>query len=173
VRFLLLIIFCFSSLGELFSQNYAEHVQLVLNFAKFIDWTRFEFNNPNDPIVIGVYEGKEYTNTFDYMAKSQRVSGKELVVKHFVAGEDLTNCNILFLPHIKEMEITIFLKKLDDHQIVTIANNIDGFCRAGGIINLTLNDPDYQFQINYNKAVRDNIAISPQVLIKAKIINSE
>lgn len=162
--------------SRLFAQSGNELIAMyIINLEKpaSVEWP-----NSTSSFTIGIYGIDENTNNRVAKILSQKVqelnqSGKKWRFEYYLNTQDINNCHILFFPNEIPTSQTIeVIKKTKGKPILTVANNISGFCEAGGIINFTL-DSSKQFQINKNEALKANIKITPGLLMLSEIINTK
>ncbi len=176
MKTILPVILIVTGYGKVFAQSGNELIALyIINLEKpaSVEWP-----NSTSSFTIGIYGIDETSNNRVAKILSQKVqelnqSGKKWRFEYYHDIQEINNCHILFFPNEIPTSQTIHvINKIKGKPILTVANNISGFCEAGGIINFTL-DSAKQFQINKNEALKANIKITPGLLMLSEIINTK
>ena len=165
-----------SFLTKGFSQQYTEYevkAAYIFTFAKFVKWPANAFDSKTSPFILGIYDPDPFGIIINNTIKNRTVNGRRWVIKHFSKPEDITKCQLLFIPKIKKSELIKILNKTKNKPILTIGDNIEDFCVSGGILNFTPKYSRHRFEINNDVAIQSNLIISSKVLILAKIISSD
>ena len=139
----------------------------LLNFAKFTKWPADEVAATNTPVTIGIVGEDPFGSTLDQLVAGETIGTRPIVVKRLVPSEDLSQCQILFLP--KSADATDVLKHLSGPGVLTVGES-DDFLDAGGAIRLLIEDKKVRFEVNMDAAERAHLTISSQLLKLAKTI---
>lgn len=172
-----IIILTFSlllSAQALFAQysEYEIKAAYIFNFAKFIQWP--EEAMQTDTLVLAIYKYDPFGIIIDKTMQGRKAQGKNWKIIRIDKIEEITKCHVLFISNIGTYETMKLIEKTKNKPILTIGDEIIGFCEMGGIINFTPQFSSHQFEINNEVALIHKISISPKLLTLAKIIsNSE
>ena len=167
ITVLLSVKYCVAQYSE-----YEIKAAYIFNFAKFIDWPA-NSNHIKDTIVLGVYKNDPFGIVLEKTMLGRKVNGKEWKIVRVSRTSDLIKCNIAFFSNLSKSEIINVLEKLKNYPVLTIGDEIPGFCESGGMINFTPQFSQHQFEINNDEASHHQIVISPKLLLLAKIITTE
>ncbi len=79
------------------SAEYLIKAGFTYNFAKLMQWPGNAFPKADSPIVIGVLGVDPFGGTLDDVLAGKKVDNRSFEVKHLKWGNDLRDCNILFV----------------------------------------------------------------------------
>jgi hypothetical protein len=151
------------------SSEYLVKAGFTYNFAKLMQWPANAFPKADSPIVIGVLGVDPFGGTLDDVLAGKKVDNRSFVVKHLKWGNDLKDCNILFVSSSEAAHFDEIFHLLKGLPILTIGDS-PNFARRGGIINFILVDDKVRFEVNTDAAKQADISISSRLLSLAKII---
>jgi len=152
------------------SSEYLIKAGFTYNFAKLMEWPASAFPQPDSPIVIGVLGPDPFAGTLDDVLKGKQANGRNFVVKHLKWGNDLRDCNILFITSSQTAHLDEIFHMVKGLPILTIGET-PGFAQRGGIINFILEDDKVRFEVNVDAAKQADINISSRLLTLAKIVS--
>jgi hypothetical protein len=155
------------SFGQQFNEDEVKAVYLF-NFAKFVNWTN---NQNNGNFIIGVYSKDPMAEILKQIATEKNKFNQYWIINDYTKPEEINNCNILYISGIKHSELQKILLISKNLKILTVGDNIDGFCESGGIINFQPKESSKPFEINNEAANMIYLKISPKLLNLAKIKN--
>lgn len=161
--------------SSLYSQQYSEYevkAGYIYNFIKFVNWPNYSFANEYSPFIIGIYGDDPFDNILNEAFKDRTLYDRKWLLVHYSKPEEITGCNLLFISSISKTELVKVLDVAKNSSILTIGDNIDEFCKLGGIINFTKQNSKNKFEINNNAAQKVKLVISSKLLSLAKIINN-
>src|SRR5450432_2177557 len=110
-RFLFFTLLC-SFGGNILAQTQEQEANLkavfIYNFTRYIDWdTSGEENN----FVIGVIGSSAVTPPLTEIAKTNTVKNKKIIIRNFSKPDEITSCNILFIPANSSFSLSAILSK--------------------------------------------------------------
>ena len=158
-----------------YSQKYTEYdvkAAYLYNFAKFITWPN-EQKNSNKDFIFTVYKNEAFAKVLTEVVKNRKIKGRSCKVTLVNKPEDISNCNILFISNVSNIELKNIISKINSKSIVSVGDNIEDFCLKGGIINFTSKQSKKRFEINVNVANKKKIKISSKLIVLAKIISNK
>ena len=174
--YLLIISFLFSFSTISYSQQYTEYevkAAYIFNFAKFVQWPKTTFSLSNPPFVVGIYGEDPFGLILVKFFEGRTIKGRKLAIEHYYKPEDINNCDVLFISKSVSgrIELTNVINVVQEKSILTIGDNIQEFCKSGGMINFTKQYAKHRFEINNNAAKKADLTIRSKLLSLAKIIN--
>ena len=101
--------------------------------------------------------------------KGKTAKGRIIVVKYYRRAEDVKDCDVLFISASEKNRRAHIIKQFQNMPILTVADQ-EGFCEAGGMINLTTVNNKVGFEVNVAAVHRAQLSISSQLLKLAKTI---
>ena len=149
------------------SLEYKVKGAFLLNFAKFTKWPAEEFAATNTPVTVGIVGEDPFGANLDQLVTGETIGTRPIVVKRLAPSEDLSQCQILFIP--KSADAANVLKHVVSPGVLTIGES-DNFLDTGGVIHLLIEDKKVRFEVNMDAAQRAHLTISSQLLKLAKTI---
>jgi len=169
----LLLAFSLLLMAKMSVAQYSEYeikAAYIFNFAKFIQWPAHI--NEQDTIVLGIYKTDPFGLVIDKTMQGRKAQGKAWKIIRINQLSDIEKCHILFLSELGKFETLQIIERSKNKPILTIGDEIIGFCEIGGIVNFTPQFSEHQFEINNEASLLKNITISPKLLLLAKIISN-
>ncbi|MDD2563617.1 MAG: YfiR family protein [Salinivirgaceae bacterium] len=142
----------------------------IYNFARFVEWPKDSFANETSPIVIGIYGNDRFGEIIRRTIRNSSIEGRSFVIKYYNQPSQIQQCHILFVSELTKTETMNLLKVVKKKSILTVGDNIQGFCQMGGIINFTPQYDRHRFEINNITAKNNDLIISSKLLTLAKIV---
>lgn len=140
----------------------------LVNFMKYIEWPAS--NRHTTTICLF---GRDTLSAYLSSHEGRLVGGKELRIRRVNSPEDMSNCQLIYIPDVEEGRIGAVLRWIQDLPILA-ASNADGFARAGGGIELLRNGGRVQFIVNADTLSRHGLNPSSQMMRLAnRVIGGE
>lgn len=137
----------------------------IYNFTKYIDWN----NSVQDKFVIGIMGSSPVYDALLEIAQTKTVTGKQIVIRKFFGADDITFCNILFIPANSTFSLSSVLARLDKGTL-TISEE-EGFAEMGTAFNFVIVHDKIKFEANVNAINAAGLKASSQLLKLAKIVD--
>ncbi len=153
-----------ASVGE-----YQVKAAFLYNFAKFVEWPVASVGNT---IVIGVLGDDPFGPVLDFTFEGKTVAGKEFEVRRFQRIDQLQLCQVLFISDSEQENLSRILGALRDIPVLTVSD-ARNFVKAGGIIELVLEDKKIRFDINLTEARSSRLRISAPLLQLARKVEGK
>ncbi len=172
-RIFYLVAFLMLVLPNVVKAQYSEYevkAAYIFNFAKFIDWPQGSGTSA-DTISLAIYGDDPFGIILEKTMVGRQVKGKYwkiIRIKQITGNE---NFNIVFISGRGPYEALKIVEKLHGKPILTIGDEIEGFCEFGGMVNFTPQFSSQQFEINNEVAKAAKLIISPKLLVLSKIIS--
>jgi len=171
-KILLIIILFISSLSKCHAQQFTEYevkAVYLYQFARFVSWPE-EVLNGKSNFIIGIYGENPFGDLTDAIYADKLFQGKTCIVKKITCANEALGCHMVFMSGISKFESLQFIKKLNKAPVLLVGNAIDEFCLIGGMINFTVKESEYRFEINPASATQSKITISSKLFAVAKIV---
>lgn len=154
--------------------EYEIKAALCFNFSKYIDWPERMFSKEGNKIVLSIYGSDPFASVIDDLMRGRSVKGKYYIeVRRATTLRELKGSHIIFISRSERHDIAKiieYIKGFRGTSVLTIGDNIEGFCQAGGILNLL---DDYTFQINVVAANNAELLIDNRLInIAADIVST-
>ncbi|MEN7549909.1 YfiR family protein [Rapidithrix thailandica] len=144
---------------------------LIFSFAKYIKWPDRAFDSDNS-IRLGILGEDPFGSIIDRALKNRSINGRRFEVKRGADIRELKNCHIIFVGRSKQEDTSTILQAIYRQRyafVLTIGDDIDNFCKYGGIINIR---KGYEFNINFESANNADLVVGAKLLDLAKEIVS-
>jgi len=149
------------------ASEYELKAMFLYNFPKFIEWLPESFSNDAAPFVVGVLGNDPFSGQLDQMLNGKSLNARTVIVKHFKWGQNLRECQLLFISGSEQKRLGQILESLKGTSVLTVSD-INSFCQKGGVIGLELENKKIQFIVNLDTADQARLRISSKLLSLAK-----
>lgn len=147
--------------------EYQVKAAFLFNFIKFVEWPGATGPSATTPFCIGILGKDSFGRTLEAVqANDDR--WRQVTIKRFRRVEEAKECDLLFIGASEGGRLAQILRYLQKTSVLTVAD-LDGFCEAGGMINLVAAKNKVSFEINPEAARRTGLRIKSQLLKLAKI----
>ena len=154
---------CRSTLAAASAANseYRVKAAFLYNFMKFVEWPSDGGGLPAT-ICLGVLGRDPFDDALEAV-RGKSAKGRKVVVLHFRSIEEVKGCDLLFVSASEKGHLSQILKLAHNSHMLTVADQ-DGFCEAGGMINLVFLKNRVGFEVNVGAVSRAKLRISSQLL---------
>lgn len=158
---------CWSSAqaASVASSEYQVKAAFLYNFMKFVEWPADGASSPAT-ICLGILGRDPFDDALEAV-KGKSAKGRKVVVHHFRSIEEVKGCDLLYICASEKGSLSRILKVAQNTRMLTVADQ-DGFCEAGGMINLVFVKNRVGFEVNLAAASRAKLRISSQLLKLAR-----
>lgn len=140
----------------------------IYNFSKYIE----KIAPDHDPeFVIGVFGESPMIKALRSLAEKKKVADRPIVIKQWMAFQDIDSCHFLFIARASATELDSILKKAADSQILTISDT-ENYAQEGVAVNFVTIDDKIRFKLNLDAIDRAHLKVSSK-LIKLAILVEE
>jgi len=149
------------------NSEYQVKAAFLYNFMKFVDWPSDGLGTPGT-VTLGILGKDPFGEALDEV-RGKAVKGRRVVVVHLRGGDDLKECDLLYVCASERGRLAQILKTVQSARVLTVADQ-DGFCQAGGMINLVFVKNRVGFEVNVAAASRARFRVSSQLLKLARLV---
>jgi uncharacterized protein DUF4154 len=146
--------------------EYQVKAAFLYNFIKFVDWPGDGSASAGSPICLGMLGRDSFGDALETV-RGKTAKGRKIVTTYYRRVEDVKECDVLFISASEKGRLAHILRHLQNSHILTVADQ-EGFCEAGGMINLIAVKNKVTFEINVEAASRARLRISSQLIKLAK-----
>jgi hypothetical protein len=140
----------------------------LVNFLKYIEWPA----SNRGTATICLF-GRDTLGPFLSGHEGRLIGGKELRIRRVSSPDDMSSCQMVYIPDVEEARIGAVLRWVQGMPILA-ASNADGFARSGGGIELLRNSGRVQFIVNADTLSRHGLTPSSQMMRLAnRVIGAE
>ncbi len=137
----------------------------IFNFTKYIDW---DTTRNNDDFVIGVIGPSAVTPPLADIAKDNLANNKRIVIRQFSKPDEITWCNILFIPQKNHYLLQNILDRTGKGTL-TISEE-EGYAKQGTAFNFVIINDKLKFESNLNAINAAGLKASSQLLKLAILV---
>ena len=165
--------FCFTlHAGGQVSREYQLKAVFLYNFAQFTEWPPDAFQDPQAPIIIGIFGKDPFGESLDEAVRGEKVGGRPLVIRRFTRLEDVQTCHILFLTDSQSKRLPAILAAVKGRGILTVSD-MENFVPQGGMVRFLTRNNRIQLRINMDAVKAARLTISSKILRSAEIVSSD
>ncbi len=150
--------------------EYQLKAAFLFNFAKFIDWPRSSFANPQAPFSICILGADPFGPEINEMLRNQRVADRPIAVERVHDAARLRGCQIAFISASEKDRLPEILQSVRGANVLLVGET-PGFAQAGGAIEFQMDDKRVRFSINPEAAERAGLHVSSKLLSLATIVH--
>lgn len=140
------------------------------NLISFVDWPATAFPSPDAPFIIGVLGQGPIAALLEDFLHGDVWRGRKIVLERYHRLEDARRCHVLFLGRSEHSRWPAVRAALDGRPILTISD-APNFARAGGIVQLVIEQNKLRLTINRGVARAAQLEISSKVLRLAEVLD--
>jgi hypothetical protein len=153
------------------NRSYTVKAAYLLQFGYYVEWPADAFANSQSPLVIGILGPYPFGSVFEEVARTKRIEGRPVVIRHFASMAEYTPCHILFIvASVAPGEKALAIEKLKRSPVLLVGEEPQ-FAKEGGIINFFIDESKVRFEINAQAAREDQLKIGSTLLSLAKLVN--
>lgn len=147
-------------------QEYDLKAAFVYNFTKYINWDPF---SAEGNFVIGIIGTSLIYEPLQEIAKTRTVNERKIVIVRFDKPEDVTFCNILYIPKSTVFPLYSIITRLN-RGTLTISEE-EGYAQQGTAFNFVLVKDKLRFESNIKALNLAGLKASSQLLKLAIIVD--
>lgn len=138
----------------------------VFNLAMAVSWP--EGSLSPSTFVIGIIGHHKTDPTMSDLA-GKEIRRRTLVLRDPASATDAADAQIVYVSRGHQTDLGTVLESLAGYPLLTVSD-IDGFCEAGGMVQLQRDRNRVQFRINREAVERVGLRLSSQLLKVAEIV---
>lgn len=148
--------------------EYQVKAAFLFNFTRFIHWPPTAYATGDAPFVIGIMGNDPFGTYLDDLVNEERVDGHRIVVRRYTDGQDLSDCQLLFISTNDAGKLQACLAATVHQNILTVGD-ADNFIKLGGILRFYKDDNKIKMEIRLAGAKAAQLDISAKLLQVAKL----
>ena len=162
----LILLCCFTetTLAQTGEQEANLKAAFIYNFTKYIDWG----TSDESDFLIGVIGSSPIIASLNEIAKTSTVNNKKIIIKVFNNPEEISFCNILFIPAGSPFLLQSILGKAEKG-VLTISEEA-GFAKKGTAFNFVIINDKLKFETNLKAITLAGLKAGSQLLKLAIIV---
>ncbi|HMK05046.1 MAG TPA: YfiR family protein [Ferruginibacter sp.] len=161
----LLISFAVNAAGQVEQRESDLKAVFIYNFTRYIEWG----NDTGHEFVIGIISPSVIDRSLTEISKTNKVGNRRIVIRHFSKPEEISYCNILFIPKNCPFPLSSVLERVDKGTL-TVSEE-PGFARQGTAFNFIVINDKLKFEANLKAINAAGLKAGSQLLKLAIIID--
>lgn len=149
-------------------QEYQVKAAFLYTITKFVEWPASGSGTSSPTLNIAILGQDPFGENLDTI-RGKRVKGRPIGIRHFRRVEEIRDCDVVFVCSQEKKHLGQILKQLQNMAVLTVADQ-EGFCEAGGMVNLVTSRNRVMIEINLAAARRARLTISSQLLKLSRIV---
>lgn len=141
----------------------------LFNFLKFVEWPDDPGADPHGKWIIGFVGDTPISDELERLVEGKSVLGRDLQVRKFQPGDNLSACNILFIGESQKKRLPAILAALRGSSVLTVAD-MENFISAGGMVAFVVEDSRVKVAIDVAATGRARLRVSSKLLALAHIV---
>jgi hypothetical protein len=139
---------------------------IVFNLAKSVSWPESALDA--DTFTIGVIGHDESDPSLAHLV-GKEVLRRKLVLRDPLPSTSALETQVVYISRGQQTEITALLAPLSRQPVLTVSD-VDGFCEAGGMVELRRDRNRIQLRVNREAVEQSGLRLSSQLLKMAEIV---
>jgi hypothetical protein len=152
--------------------EYPVKLAFLYNFTKFIEWPADSYHDTGAPLAICIVGGDPFSPDLEDQLRTRTVEGHPITVRTVRSNDALNQCHIVFVPVTEQGQVPRIVSGLKGSSALTVGES-EGFAQMGGIINFTVKENKFHFEVNPVAAERAHLTISSKLLAMATIVKDQ
>ncbi len=145
----------------------------IYNLTSFIKWSNAYEQNTDNQFLIVVLGDREVARNLELLTEGDELKGRFFKIRYTRFPGDVNYCNVLYADKsVADQLSTEFLKRLNDHQVLTIGDSFS-FLKKGGIVALIQAEKRIKIFINMTAAKQAGLSFNAQLLKVAGIFSEK
>jgi hypothetical protein len=139
---------------------------IVFNLALVVSWPESALDA--DTFTIGVLGDDKSDPSLVHLV-GKEVLRRKLVLRDPLPLDAVFEIQVMYISREKQAEIPALLAVLSGQPVLTVSD-VDGFCEAGGMVELRRERNHIQLRVNREAAAKSGLRLSSQLLKMAEIV---
>jgi hypothetical protein len=148
--------------------DYKAYTLFVYNFMKYVEWP--EAQSKGD-FVVGVYGESPIQKELQTLASSKKLKGRNIVVKSISKPEDVSACQLVYVPSSKSSAVKAFKEAIKDKPVLVVGER-EGLAKKGAALSfVTMDDDALKFDINKKEIEQHQLKVASSLLSLGIVVN--
>ena len=152
------------------SREYQIKAAFLYNFGKLVGWPDESFRDQNAPMTYCVIGEDPFGIILDHALAGKSIGGREINLQRPTEKGRLDDCNILFISSSEQSRLGPIFGELGAASVLTVGDDMEGFTKRGGVINLITRGNKIRFEVNPGAATRSGLMLDFRLLMLAEIL---
>lgn len=144
----------------------------LYKFANYVDWPAQAFQDPMQPIVIGILNSDRLAEELQQLTPRRRVKGRSFVIRRVKRGDDLSDLHMLFIGPLERAGEKAVLASVRGKPVLTVSDSRRVFT-SGSMIHFAVIDQRVRFEVALLPLSRSGIRLSALMLTAASEVHKD
>lgn len=142
---------------------------ILSKIPPYIQWPDHALPASDKQIVIGILGKDPFDDLLEKLVKGRKIEGRDVVVKTIARAEEISQCQILFIPAESNDLWQEWRKGRDVSGLLTVGESKDFATKLGGVVGLSVEER--KLEINLKNARKAGLQINSKLLRISRVIN--
>lgn len=153
IPLLLLFFGLFSQKATAQYKEYEIKAGVLHTFMKHVTWSDEVFDKRSNTIVLTIFGSDPFGTVIDNVFRGRTIKGRYVEIRRTDDIKNLKGSHIVFISRSERNNVCRILEYIKDFKrasVLTIGDNIEGFCQKGGMVKLN-GTGNFYFSLNWNE----------------------
>lgn len=146
------------------SIEYGVKAAFLYKFGSYVEWPATAFNSPSSTFNLClVGSDNQFDSTLDKVVGSNRINGRDVVIRRLKMVERDSGCHILYIGGSEAQHGAQIVETVRGSNVLTVSD-ADGVGSGAGIINFVIANNRVHFDIDDEAAAQNGLVISSKLM---------
>jgi hypothetical protein len=155
------------AMGQKYSE-YEVKLAYLYQIVRYVNWPTI--SESEGDFVMGFYGDYDFGDLPERMYSSRKFKNKDCKVIDVKTIEQAKQCNVIFIVGVKKFDALNIIKAVEKYPVLTVGDELNGFCKIGGMINFTDKSERMRIELCVDNVDESLIEISKQLHSIAKLV---
>ena len=143
----------------------------IYNLTKVIHWPQTAFNFSLSPFILGILGDKDLGTALIHTLREKLIKERDWKVEFYKHPLEIKYCHLVFISGFERDKVSEAINLLIYKNALLVGDDIEEFCKLGGMINLVGSCPNFGYEVNIKKTEQAKLVINPDFLELATLID--
>jgi len=154
-------------------REYKIKATYLYNFGRYVDWPAENFATLQSPFVIGIVGHDPFDDVLERIAKSRKISGREIEIRRFASPETYSPCQIVFVSRDAGLLTAKTMAEKTTGKAILLVTELPEMSQQGAVLNFYSKEDRIRFQVNIDAAARNKLKISAKLLSIGTVVKDQ
>jgi hypothetical protein len=166
-KFLFVLCFIIFEMHSVYAQSEKFKALFMYNFTKYIEWPASERQGD---FIIAILGASPMSKELEIIAGKQKVGSQSILVKTFNSVDDISNCNILYIPASKSTSLAQVIEKLSGKSVLVVTDK-EGLAAQGSCINYIKDGDRIKYELNKKNIEKRGMVVNSALVTLGIAVN--
>lgn len=149
-------------------REYSVKAAFLYNLVKYTDWPPRLFNEPDEPIIIGVLGDDPFGDVLDRIVEGRSINGHPIAIRRATSIADLKNARLVFIGPSESARAAELCAAMENFGVLTVGDTEQ--TAAFAAVKFALEADRIVFTVDLTRTSRVGVKISSKLLHLAKSV---